>query len=85
MPTRLHDLILVQLNLVAKVLYVDLKSSIYTINLGLSNENITYFLLQKNFYFSLDLKQTCNNCKGGLTGSGRRRSCDHGQFQGITN
>lgn len=53
MPTRLHDLILVQLNLVAKVLYVDLKSSIYTINLGLSNENITYFLLQKPILFQL--------------------------------
>lgn len=53
MPTRLHELILVQLNLVAKVLYVDLKSSIYTINLGLSNENITYFLLQKPILFQL--------------------------------
>lgn len=53
MPTRLHDLILVQLNLVAKVLYVDLKSSIYTINLGLSNENITYFFITKAILFQL--------------------------------
>lgn len=53
MPTRLHELILVQLNLVAKVLYVDLKSSFYTINLGLSNENITCFFITKVILFQL--------------------------------